>query len=340
MKKREEQVIMYLISIDSGKAQTKWSAKNNRTGQVLKGVFPTTIKAINPEQFGKIKTLVHYNGQHYSVGDAKDLKHVPEGTSKLNTTHEVCIYTAVAKALKELGANLHQTQSVHLCLNVPLRDYKDREERKKYQDRYFQEEAQETVSLTVDGQLVNFVVSELTLGYEGQGALIQASIQHPELELEEGYVLLADIGGHNDSVILFEDFAPVSDHNDALFNGVLGLFKSVSKTLSQRHDSVITMNDVELLSKGTHKFQAELTDFETVYNNKAEELLSDIKDNILTNTTNARFTKFVFAGGGAQALKELIPHYFTDLNYIILEDSQYANCLGMLEKALSEVEGE
>lgn len=331
---------MYLVSIDSGKAQTKWAIHNPRTGQGIKGVFPTTIKPINGEQFGKIKTHVHYNGQGYSVGDPKNLKHTPSETSKLTPTHEICIYTAVAKALQAVGANLNQTQSIHLCLNVPLRDYKIETERQKYQNRYFQAENQETVSLTVDGQLVNFVVSDLMLAYEGQGALIQASIQHPELNLEEGYVLLADIGGHNDSVLLFEDFAPVSEQNDALLNGVLQVFSSVSKTLTQKYDVRITMNDVELLSKGEHKFANQFSDFETIYNNKAEELLTNIEDNINSNTLNPRFTQFIFAGGGSQALKELIPHYFGQYNYMILEDSQFANCLGMLAMALDEIEGE
>ena len=330
---------MYIVSVDSGKASTKWATLNQKSGEVIKGLFPTVAKPIFGEQFGAIKTLVVYNAQQYSVGDPKDIRQVPRETSKLKTEHEVSIYTAIAKALKAQGANLNQTQSVHLVLNVPLRDYKSKEERQKYQDRYFQEENQQTVSITVDGQLINFIVSKLTLCYEGQGSLVQATIQHEEMKLEEGFVLLTDIGGCNDSVLLFEDWSPVPGQNDALLNGMLQVFHEVAKTLTQRYDSKITIHDVELLSKGIHPHQAKLPDFDSVYKEQAEKITTDIAQNSIGNALNPTFTKFIFAGGGAQALKPFIQTAFSGLDYVILEDSQYANVLGMLETALLENEG-
>lgn len=331
--------LMYLISIDSGKAQTKWAIQNPRTGKTEKGLFTTNYKAISNEQLGKAEISVHYNGQNYSVGEPEALNRSHEGTSKLNPTHEICVYTAVAMALRKVGANLNQTQSVHLCLNVPLADYKIKEERQKYQDRYFQEEGQEVVSLTLDGQVVNFVISRLLLGYEGQGALIHASVKHPEKALGEGHTLLVDIGGHNDSVILFKNFAPVLDKNSALLNGVLKVFGSVSSVLTQKYDVPITMHDVELMSKKDCDYANQFSDFDRVFNQQAEQLFSAIRSNIKTNAENPYKTKFVFAGGGSQALKELIDRDFGQLNYIILEDAQYANCLGMLER-IKEHEGE
>lgn len=330
---------MYLISIDSGKASTKWATYDAKSGKPIKGVFPTTYKPIKGDRFGKYPILVRYNSQMYSVGNPADLS-VPKETSKLKVEHEICIYTAVAKALKAQGANLNQTQSVHLCLNVPLCDYKNSVERKKYRDKYYQEENPHTISLELDGEMVNFVISGLTLSYEGQGSMIYAAIEHEEMNLEEGDVLLTDIGGHNETILLFSDFAPVPDYNDALLNGVLKMFDRVSRRLTQHYDSPYTIHHVELLSKGEHRHQNEIKDFDEIYEECARELAERIKNSATNNVEIVNLTTFVFAGGGAQALKPFIEEAFHGLKYVILENSQYANCLGMLEKGLSEIEGE
>ena len=334
-------VSMYIISIDSGKSSTKWATVDPKTGQLHKGVFPTVTKGLHGEQFGKIERLVRYNGQQISVGDTRDLVHVPTETSKLRPEHEVCIYTAVAEALKALGVNNNQTQAVKLCLNVPLRDYKDKEERQKYQEKYFQPENPQTVSIEVSGQLYNYTIQQLWMCYEGQGSLIKAAIEHEDMGLDQGEVLLCDVGGCNDSIVLFSDLSPVNGRNSALRNGVLKLFKAVADDLAQALDyDSVSIHDVELLSKGCHKDASIYEGFEGFYEARVEELMDKIASTILRVCIEPRRTTFVFAGGGAQVLKQAIKTRFQDYKYVILNDSQYANCLGMLEKALSEVEGE
>lgn len=336
--KQQRRDFMYIVSVDSGKATTKWATKHHKSGEIIKDVFPTLIRPLHGDQFGKVKTLVNYNGQRYAVGDVKDLKQVPRETSKLKAEHEICIYTAVAKALKAQQANLNQTQAVQLCLNVPLRDFKDKETRQRYQEKYFQPDNPQTISIELEGQLINFVIADLMLSYEGQGAMIQAVLEHDDKALDQGQVLLCDVGGCNDSVILFEELSPVVDYNDALLNGVLQLFNHIAKTLTQRLDTKITIHDVELLSKNQHPFQAEFKEFDALYQTKAKELLIDIRENVLSNSINPRFTTYVFAGGGAQALKPFIEEAFINEKYLILEESQFANCIGMLNKVLSSKE--
>ena len=334
---------MYTISVDSGKASTKWAAY--KTGATenekpITGVFPTVIKPLFGDQFGKIKTKVYYNGQLYSVGDAKDVNEVPMESCKLKPEHEICIYTAVAKALKELGANLNQTQSVNLSLNVPLRDFKVEEKREQYENKYFQKDNHQTVSITVDDQVINFIISNLSLCYEGQGSLIEATLTRPEMKLDEGFVLLCDLGGCNSSVLLFEDWEPVMDKNGAPLYGVLGLFRDVSFELSDIYESEVTIRDVELLSKGEHLKKEVFPDFDKVYREKAEQLLVNIRTHILRQVINKNTTRFIFAGGGSRALAPFIEKAFADVEYTILDDSQFANCKGMLDLAISENEGE
>ena len=335
---------MYTISVDSGKATTKWCAYKKGVGageKPITGVFPTVIKPlIGQSQFGRIENKVRYNGQLYSVGDAKDVKEVPMESCKLKAEHEICIYTAIAKALKALGANLNQTQSVNLALNVPLRDFKLDEKRAQYEDKYFQKDNHQTVSITLDDQVINFIISDLTLCYEGQGSLIEATLAHPEMKLDEGFVLLCDLGGCNSSVLLFEDWEPVMNRNGAPLYGVLGLFRDVSFELSDRYETEVTIRDVELLSKGEHLKEKAFPHFEEVYSEKARQLLVNIRTHILRQVINKHTTTFCFAGGGSRAVAPFIQEAFADVDYIILDDAQFANCKGMLELTVSENEGE
>ena len=118
-----------------------------------------------------------------------------------------------------------------------------------------------------------------------------------------------------------------------MMNGVLRMFYNVACELSQNsRNGLLTTSDIERMSKGIHEFTAE--GFEEVYEQKAKDLVVKIKRNVMNNVQNPHQTAFLFSGGGSQALSKQIQEAFGDYNVMILEESQFDNCIGMLEFAI------
>lgn len=321
----------YLISIDCGMAQTKYAFVHPLTGAIKVNAFQTVIADHDPNTLEKAECVVTFGQRTLTVGGQEFYTELPESTSKLTDKHRICIYTAIAKSLVALNTNVAQTLSVHLCLNVPLEEYKNVETRQSYQNNY---EGQ-TIELVMNGIQIRFVIDQLTLNYEGQGAIFHLAQQSEELQ--NGLVCLTDIGGYNDSCICFLNLRPITGQNRAMMNGVLKMFYNVACELSQNPvNGQLTRTDVEYMSKGIHHFKAE--GFDEIYHKHADLLVKRIYSNITSLTPTPAQTTFVFSGGGSQALASELQQTFSRFKTITLNDSQYDNCIGMLEYALYNTE--
>lgn len=317
----------YLISIDAGMAQTKFAYVNPRTGAIEVDLFQTICADYDPHTLQAPDCVVTYEGKTYVIGDSEYQHSLPRENTKLTEMHQLCVFTAIAKSLVRLNANITQTLSVNICLNVPLEEFRSAERTAEYSANY----KGSAVTIELNGQLIRFVIDHVTLNYEGQGAIFHACQQDDSLKT--GLVCLTDIGGFNDSCICLSSLRPVANGNRAMANGVLRLFYNVACELSQNpSNGRLTKFDIERMSKGEHDFIAE--GFEDVYHRQAAKLVHEIKENILNNATTPARTKFVFSGGGSQALEKEIREAFKEYEVVILQDSQFDNCLGMLEYAL------
>lgn len=323
----------YLISIDCGMAQTKYAYVNQRTQTIEVDVFQTISAPYDPNVLHTPELLLTLEDETFVIGDSDYPHALPHENTKLTKLHQRCVYTAIAKSLMNLTMNTAQTLSVHLCLNVPLEEFRDKNRLRAYEEAY----RGQTVMLELNQQLVRFVIDRVTLNYEGQGAIFHACQQNEELKT--GLVCLTDVGGFNDSCICLSSLRPITNANRAMSNGVLRLFYNVACELSQNPaNGRLTKFDVERMSKGEHDFIA--TGFEEVYHRQATKLVHEIRENVLNNASNPHQTTFVFSGGGSQALAPQIRQAFEGYNILILANAQYDNCIGMLEFALYKEEVE
>ena len=317
----------YLISIDAGMAQTKFAYVNQRTNAIEVDLFQTICAEYEPTTLEKPECVVTYDGREYVIGDSEYQHSLPRENTKLTEMHQLCVFTAIGKSLIALNANITQTLSVNICLNVPLEEFRSSERAAEYAANY----KGSTIAIEINGTLVRFVIDDVTLNYEGQGAIFHACQQ--DESLKTGLVCLTDVGGFNDTSIALSSLRPVKGGNRAMSNGVLRLFYNVACELSQNPaNGRLTKFDVERMSKGEHDFIAQ--GFHEVYHREAKKLVHEIKENAMNNTTAPSQTKFIFSGGGSQALATEIREAFRGYDVMILQDSQFDNCLGMLEYAL------
>ena len=317
----------YLISVDVGMAQTKYAYLHPRTSEVNKGVFKTICSEYDPFVLQTPDCLVTFDNQLYVVGDRESQHALPRDNTKLTLTHQRCVFVAIAKALTELNIPLQQTLSIHLLLNVPLEEYRDKTRLNDYKTTY----EGKVVKMELNHQPIQFVIDELELNYEGQGTIFHLCQQHNELT--KGLVCLSEIGGLNDSCICFSSLRPLPNGNRAMSNGVLRLFYQVACELSQNpQNGRLTKFDVERMLKNEHEFMA--IDFESVYQRQAQRLVHEIRENILNNVNSPAQTTFVFSGGGANALEPQLKEAFKTYRCIFLPEAQYHNVVGMLEYAI------
>jgi len=306
--------IIYL-SVDSGKSHTKmaWYEGNDREAKIKSRAFPTMIEEVSqPNSFLTGGTLVEYQGKFYEVGGASEPSLEFDNT-KLGELHELCIFTAIGKVLLKLKLPHHQTQYIQLAINVPLHDYItiQKDYLNKYKSRH--------VKLRVDNKQVSFVISKVYLNPEGVGVIVRNTTSI------SGSFYVIDIGGKNDTHLLFENFRPVKGKNSMTNNGVLRLLQRIASELSSQYD--FTIKDVEDIALDK-KVKPPL--FEEVFDKHANEWAMRIKNQAQKFSLNPHFVKIIISGGGGILLKKQLEVVFKDFDLIFASDARFDNAKGAL----------
>lgn len=303
------------LSVDSGKSHTKmaWYEGNDPKENIRSDSFPTMVDEVSePSGFLTGGTLVEYQGKLYEVGGTNEPSLESDNT-KLSELHERCIFTAIAKMLIKLNAKLHQTQYIQLAINVPLHDYMTIQ--KDYLDQY----KSRHVKLKINSKIVSFVISKVYLNPEGVGVIVRNTTS------TSGSYYVIDVGGKNDTHLLFENFRPVKGKNSMTNNGVLRLLQRIASELSTQYD--FTIKDIEDIALGK-KEKPPL--FEEVFEKHANEWAMRIKNQAQKFSLNPHFVKIIISGGGGILLKKQLEMAFKDFEMIFATDARFDNAKGAL----------
>jgi len=308
---------MIYIAIDSGKSHTKvaWYERNNPKNLIITDAFRTAATSIKPSDFFNSGTVIKYDGCYYDVGH-NEVRLTSEN-SKLTMTHELCVFTGIATALVDLDMNPKETQFIKLAINVPLHDFKT--DKKKYIDQY----KNKAVKLILNKKPVHFIIHSVDLFYEGSGAIIK----NTTTDIGDFYVI--DIGGRNDTHILFSNFRPVKNRNTMTNNGVLPLLQSVANELSAGgYDYDII--DVEEIVKGV---KPKPSRFDEIFSQYAKNHVGRIRNQVQTFKLIPDHVTIIISGGGSLALKPFLKEEFAnEFKMIFAKVAQFDNvCGGLLQ---------
>jgi len=308
---------MIYIAVDSGKSHTKvaWYERNNPKNLMMTDVFRTTATSIKPSDFFNAGTVIKYDGCYYDVGQ-NEVKLSSEN-SKLTIVHELCVYTGIATALIDLDMNPKETHFVKLAINVPLHDFKTNKE--KYIDQY----KNKVVKLIFNKKPVHFIIHSVDLYYEGSGAIINNNAT------DEGDYYVIDIGGRNDTHILFSNLRPVKNRNTMTNNGVLPLLQLVANELSAGgYDYDIV--DVEKIVKGA---KPKPKGFDDIFSRYAKSHVGRIRNQLQTFKLIPDYVTLIISGGGSLILKPFLETEFSsEFKTIFAKSGQFDNVYGGLIK--------
>jgi len=303
------------LSVDSGKSHTKmaWYKHNDPTSKIMADSFSTVMDVgVQPNGFLNGGTLVEYKGILYEVGGTSEPSLESDNT-KLSELHELCIFTAIAQMLIKLNLQLHQTQYIHLAINVPLHDYLN------IQDEYINKYKSRHVKLRIINKQISFIISKVKLNPEGVGVIVRNTISNV------GSYYVIDIGGKNDTHLLFENFRPTKGKNSMTNNGVLRLVQRIASELSSQYD--YTIKDVEDIALGK---KTKPPMFEEVFEKHAKEWVIRIKNQAQKFILNPHFVKIIISGGGGIFLKKQLEEVFQDFELIFAKDARFDNAKGAL----------
>lgn len=313
------------LSVDSGKSHTKmaWYANNDPKGNIMSDSFPTMVDEVTQlNGFLNGGTLVEDKGKLYEVGGTSEPSLEFDNT-KLSELHERCIFTAIAKMLIKLNVQLHQTQYIHLAINVPLHDYMT------IQNEYINQYKSRHVKLRISDKQVSFIISKVMLSPEGVGVIVRNTTS------TVGSYYVIDIGGKNDTHLLFENFRPTKGKNSMTNNGVLRFLQRIASELSSQYD--FTIKDIEDIALGK-KQKPPL--FEEVFEKHAQEWAMRIKNQAQKFSLNPHFVKIIISGGGGMLLKKQLEVVFKEFNLIFASDARFDNAKGALMRMRSNEENQ
>ena len=219
------------ISMDSGKSSGKY-AWLNRNDEIQADSFTTLVRetSIDNDLTGdadKVILTIDGKEQAFLVGGTNDDLAVDRSDSKLELKHEVSIYTAIARVITtHLQLDAEKTYEIDLSINVPLHDFKDKDMKNSYQNKYLNKE----IEMTLNGAIVKFKIAELRLYFEGQGALIR-NMNLINREAATSYTFMIDAGSKNYTQILFNKLSPVPNKNSMTPNGINTTLRQLSTKL-------------------------------------------------------------------------------------------------------------
>ena len=306
---------MIFVSVDSGKSHTKvaWYQNNNPRGLMMTDVFRTVATPIVLNDFFNAERIIKYDDTFYDVGHNE--VRLSSENSKLTMTHELCVYTGIATALVGLKVDLQETHYIKLAINVPLHDFKMN--RHKYIEKY----QNKTISLTLNHKQVQFMIHMVELFYEGSGAIIKNTSSG------NGDYYVIDIGGRNDTHILFSNFRPVKNRNVMTNNGILPLLQSVASELSASgYDYDIF--DVEEIVNGK---KTKPRYFDDIFSKYAKNHVGRIRNQLQTFKIIPDHVTLIISGGGGVVLEPFLASEFShEFQMIFATDSQFDNVTGGL----------
>lgn len=313
---------LIFISVDSGKSGNKFSWLNPNH-QIESDVFATLAKETTDSTFSGDSDLLEIDGKFYLIGGTGEYA-LDNDHSKLSKTHELCVLNSVAKVVSE-KLNLskqEESYNVVLTINVPLQDFKSatkNEYIELYQDKEF--------NVKLNGKDVSFKIAGLELFFEGQGAIIR---NH---QLSGKQVLVYDIGGKNDTMLLFgSNGKPIAGKNDMNFDGLLVMLQHIADDLRRKYNTKFSIQDVEEMVLGRNKVEG----FDDLFDQHASEWVKKFKSQVMKLGVNTQLVTVLFTGGGSLALNKQLKEEFKEYKDVqFSNDGKYDNATGGLIKALN-----
>lgn len=310
------------ISVDTGKSHTKyaWFSSNKLDSKDIHAdKFKSVVSETIPNSLNSCDTLTVYDGVTYDVGG--DERSLESSNSKLSNHHKLCTYTAIAKSLLQMNMNTQHTYFIDLSINVPLLEFKTKK------DDYIKKYKNQTVSLYLNNQKVDFIIACVRPTYEGSGAAVR--------NMKDGVqnIHIVDIGGKNDTHVSFEvidsQLRPVKGKNGMFNNGVLTLLQHIASDLSDIFD--VTIEDVEKIIEGKLN---KPKGYDEVFELRASAHVASIKNQVQKYKLNPMFTQLTFAGGGSLLLQKQLKTAFSEYEPKFSKDSQFDNVKGALERVI------
>lgn len=318
---------LIFVSCDSGKSASKYSWLNTNH-QIESDVFPTLSREVtSSESTFTDSNLLTIDKKSFLVGGTGDYN-LDNDHSKLGPTHELCVITSIAKVLVEklnLPYNENEPYDVVLSVNVPLEDFKQTE-KEKYLELY---EQGKEFDVKLGDNRISFRLKAVELFFESQGAILRNQ------QLKGKPVLVYDIGGKNDTYILYnEDGRPVAGQNDMAYNGLLLMLQHIADDLRRKHKTTFTLQSVEKMVLGTGN---KADGFDESFDRHATEWVKRFKTEVMKlQQVNTQLTHIIFSGGGSLALQKYLQKEFSEYkNVYFSNDGKYDNAHGGLIRALN-----
>ncbi len=184
---------MIFTSVDTGKSSSKYSWLDIN-GEIRSDVISTLVEPteIDNEFRGSADKII-IEGKSWLVGGVDGDLIYDESNSKLDTKHEISIYTCIARILvNHLSLDLTKTINISLSINVPLEEYKNKAIKETYIEKYLDK----TIEIDFNGKHIQFKIIELDLFFESSGAIIRNyHLVNPEDSLS--YTCVVDCGSKN-----------------------------------------------------------------------------------------------------------------------------------------------
>lgn len=339
------------VSCDSGRSGSKY-AFVTRTGEIQADVITTVVTDANGDEAGftgdtdvvSIEGIPGIEGKWFVGGIEGDLT-FNHDESKLNSTHEIAIYTTIARTLiVHLGLDLTKVHNVELSVNIPLEDFKVADIKSQYIEMYSQKDEfgqPKVVKVTLNDKTVAFKIVAVKPYFEGQGAIIR-NMNLVNKESVINYVFCSDLGSRNDTHILFNGLKPTPKNHMSGNGSNRALRQLAAKIYNITKDSyTVTQVEEILLGKLTIN-TLKKEEIQELFEPIGMELANAIKSQIDMHSIQRSSTPVLFTGGTSIILRPYLKKVMSNdenpnLAYTIYfsDDARFDNAKGALIKALS-----
>lgn len=326
------------MSCDTGRSGSKYSWLD-MNGEIKSDVITTVIKETElTNSFRGTADKIVINNEAWLVGGREsDLIHEEE-SSKLTKTHELSIYTCIARVLaNHLSLDLSNQINVALSINVPLDDFKDPKVKQTYVDFYLGKEIELTFN---DERVIKFKIAELDVFFESSGAIYR-NYHLVDAENILSQTCVIDLGSKNDTQIVFSNqIMPVPGKNHMGNNGINRPLRMLARELERiLGENTLPIPVVESIIVGETKIES-LTDevLNKAIKEATVEVVRQIKNTTDTFELRKTLTKILFTGGSSIVLKPYLKEVYENAGYTVYfsKDARYDNSKGALIKALNK----
>ncbi len=321
------------IAVDSGKADTKVCTKLNSDGSVAKRTFPTRVEEKSDRSCLNSLTgvsstgfITEYDGKIYGVGDivSSDDSFTSNQNSKNDLTHKIATLTGIA-------GSVNNDDTVNVAIGCPIEIYTSKINRDKYLENIL---PSGRIDISINNNSKHFTINKKLVLPESLGIVFA----NPKL-FDGKYVGVIDIGGLNVNAAAVNKGKIASE---ACFTEKLGrrtIEKEVKEYAEQKYET--TFSTAEICSFVDQGYVLDNVDPKAEEESKKyiAEILQGHIDKInkacQKHGWNLRNMNLVFIGGTSIILKDTIMATFPKA--VIIENANYANAQGFLEKLCKEV---